>query len=100
VHYEEMSCSSATNRVQGMPFRWSLNPYKGCVHGCHYCCARRYHSFLDLAEPARPRHLGFNRAQSGSIIGMVCRSIAMRRSETASARACSAPASKAAAESR
>ena len=33
VHYEEMSCSSAINRVQGMPFRWSLNPYKGCVHG-------------------------------------------------------------------
>jgi DNA repair photolyase len=48
VHYEEMSCSSAINRVQGMPFRWSLNPYKGCVHGCHYCYARRYHSFMDL----------------------------------------------------
>ena len=48
VHYEEMSCSSAINRVQGMPFRWSLNPYKGCVHGCHYCYARRCHSFMDL----------------------------------------------------
>jgi DNA repair photolyase len=48
VHYEEMSCSSAIHRVQGMPFRWSLNPYKGCVHGCQYCYARRYHSFLDL----------------------------------------------------
>ena len=25
-----------------------LNPYKGCVHGCHYCYARRYHNFLGL----------------------------------------------------
>jgi DNA repair photolyase len=48
VHFEEMTCSSAINRVQGMPFRWSLNPYKGCVHGCQYCYARRFHSFLDL----------------------------------------------------
>jgi DNA repair photolyase len=48
VHYEEINCSSAINPVQGMPFRWSLNPYKGCVHGCQYCYARRYHGFLDL----------------------------------------------------
>lgn len=31
-----------------MAFAWSINPYKGCVHGCHYCFARRYHSFIDL----------------------------------------------------
>lgn len=48
IHYEEIEARSAINRVKGMPFRWSLNPYKGCVHGCHYCYARRYHNFLDL----------------------------------------------------
>lgn len=46
--YQEITCRSALNRVHGMPFRWTLNPYRGCVHGCHYCFARRYQSQLDL----------------------------------------------------
>jgi DNA repair photolyase len=44
----EIEARSALNAVQGMPFKWSLNPYKGCGHGCGYCYARAYHSFLDL----------------------------------------------------
>ena len=48
VRYEEVECKSVINRVQGMAFKWSINPYKGCVHGCHYCYARRYHAFIDL----------------------------------------------------
>jgi DNA repair photolyase len=31
-----------------MGFHWSANPYRGCVHGCHYCFARRYHAYLEL----------------------------------------------------
>lgn len=30
-----------------MPFEWSLNPYKGCVHSCRYCFARAYHARMD-----------------------------------------------------
>jgi DNA repair photolyase len=46
--YQEVTCRSALNRVEGMPFRWTLNPYRGCTHGCHYCFARRYHTQFEL----------------------------------------------------
>src|SRR5262245_26212240 len=48
ARYVETQAKSLLNAVQGMGFRWSVNPYRGCVHGCHYCFARRYHSYLDL----------------------------------------------------
>ncbi|MFM7231441.1 MAG: radical SAM protein [bacterium] len=35
-------CRSALNRVTGMPFRWSLNPYMGCAHRCTFCYVRAF----------------------------------------------------------
>src|SRR6266566_4019209 len=46
--YQEVICRSALNPVKGMPFGWTLNPYRGCTHGCHYCFARRYHTQFEL----------------------------------------------------
>jgi DNA repair photolyase len=47
--YQEVRCRSALNHVTGMPFfEWTLNPYRGCTHGCHYCYARRYHAQFEL----------------------------------------------------
>lgn len=48
ARYQEVSCKSALNPVQGMPFRWTLNPYRGCTHACHYCFARRYQTQFEL----------------------------------------------------
>jgi len=48
ARYQEVTCRSALNRVEGMPFGWTLNPYRGCTHGCHYCFARRYHVQFEL----------------------------------------------------
>ena len=48
ARYQEVWCRSALNRVQGMPFEWTLNPYRGCTHGCHYCFARRYHVQFEM----------------------------------------------------
>jgi DNA repair photolyase len=48
ARYQEVSCRSALNPVKGMPFNWTLNPYRGCTHGCHYCFARRYHVQFEM----------------------------------------------------
>ena len=32
ARYQEIRCRSALNRVEGMPFAWTLNPYRGCTH--------------------------------------------------------------------
>ena len=48
ARYQEVRCRSALNRVKGMPFDWTLNPYRGCTHGCHYCYARRYQNQFEL----------------------------------------------------
>src|SRR5436309_828492 len=48
ARYQEVTCRSALNRVRGMPFEWTLNPYRGCTHGCHYCYARRYHVQFEM----------------------------------------------------
>src|SRR5437763_6572870 len=44
----EIQCKSAINRVQGMPFGWSINPYRGCRHACVYCYARPSHEYLGM----------------------------------------------------
>ena len=46
--YQEITCRSALNPVNGMPFKWTLNPYRGCTHACHYCFARRYQTQFEL----------------------------------------------------
>ena len=42
VDYREEPCRSALNRVKGMSFGWSLNPYMGCVHRCTFCYVRAF----------------------------------------------------------
>ena len=48
ARYQEITCRSALNPVQGMPFNWTLNPYRGCTHACHYCFARRYQTQFEM----------------------------------------------------
>src|SRR2546428_6816267 len=37
VEWVEIQVRSVLNRVQGMSFRWSINPYRGCEHACVFC---------------------------------------------------------------
>lgn len=50
AHYQEVDCRSALNRTKGMPFKWTLNPYRGCTHACQYCFARRYQTQLEMGS--------------------------------------------------
>ncbi len=42
AEYRLEPCKSALNPVRGMPFKWSLNPYMGCVHRCTFCYVRAF----------------------------------------------------------
>ncbi|PZS08621.1 MAG: radical SAM protein [Acidimicrobiales bacterium] len=55
ITFYELRARSILNRVPGesrMPFRWTINPYRGCSHACVYCFARNTHTYLDLDSGA------------------------------------------------
>jgi len=54
MEYREEPCRSALNRVRGMPFDWSLNPYTGCAHRCTFCYVRTFEKRAD--RPADDRY--------------------------------------------
>jgi len=51
--YREEPCRSALNRVTGMPFGWSLNPYMGCAHRCTFCYVRGFEKRADRPSDDR-----------------------------------------------
>jgi DNA repair photolyase len=51
--YREEPCRSALNRVTGMPFEWSLNPYMGCAHRCAFCYVRAFERRADRPSDER-----------------------------------------------
>jgi DNA repair photolyase len=51
TNFYEVRAKSILNRVpeaSHMPFRWTINPYRGCTHACRYCYARPTHKYLDF----------------------------------------------------
>jgi len=49
LHIDTARSIIARNRSPDIPFDQSINPYRGCEHGCIYCYARTTHSYLDLS---------------------------------------------------
>jgi DNA repair photolyase len=47
IEYREEPCRGALNRVKGMAFKWSVNPYMGCVHRCTFCYVRAFEARAD-----------------------------------------------------
>jgi len=48
VFEEQARSILSRNESRDIPFRWSVNPYRGCFHGCAYCYARPTHQYLDM----------------------------------------------------
>ena len=51
TRFYEVRAKSILNRVpeaSRMPFRWTINPYRGCTHACVFCFARPTHTYLDF----------------------------------------------------
>jgi DNA repair photolyase len=51
VRFYEVRARSILNKVpkaSQMPFRWTINPYRGCTHACRWCFARPTHTYLDF----------------------------------------------------
>ncbi len=53
IEYREEPCRSALNRVKGMGFGWSLNPYMGCAHRCTFCYVRAFELRADRPSDNR-----------------------------------------------
>ena len=53
VDYRELITRSFLSPCDSprMPFRWMINPYRGCEFGCKYCYARYTHEFMELHDP-------------------------------------------------
>ena len=51
TRFYEVRAKSILNHVppaSQMPFRWTINVYRGCTHACQYCFARPTHKYLDF----------------------------------------------------
>lgn len=52
VEYYQLPTRRFLTRCQSrrVPFRWTINPYRGCEFGCKYCYARYTHEFMELRD--------------------------------------------------
>src|SRR6516165_3537964 len=68
VQYFEIPTRSILNRTKpNMPFRWTVNPYRGCEFGCKYCYARYTHEFMEM-EPTDFEDKIYAKAAAGHLL--------------------------------
>lgn len=67
VEYRQLPTRKLLNRCSNpeMPFRWTINPYRGCEYGCKYCYARYTHGFMELRDPEEFENRIFAKAVTG-----------------------------------
>ncbi|RUT28004.1 radical SAM protein [Paenibacillus zeisoli] len=74
--YEHIDTKQTLNRVkeERMPFDWSINPYRGCAHGCSFCYARAFQSFIGRgAEDEFQHHILLKQNAPDALEGQLSR---------------------------
>jgi DNA repair photolyase len=73
--YRDEPCRTALTRVRKMSFKWSLNPYMGCVHQCTFCFVRAFEKLAD--RPADGRY-GTSIRVKTNLVEVLTRELARR----------------------
>lgn len=68
--FESISAKQLMNKVNApsMPFQWSINPYRGCTHGCSFCYARTTHTFMGLTADDTFRQHVFMKENAAEVL--------------------------------
>lgn len=68
--YEKVTAKQTLNRVkeEKMPFDWSINPYRGCAHGCSFCYARAFQSFIGMGAEDEFQHHIFMKSNAAEAL--------------------------------
>ena len=70
VEYRSLPSKSILNRCSNpeMPFQWTVNPYRGCEIGCHYCYAVYTHQYLGIDDPSQFASLVFSKENAKNLL--------------------------------
>jgi len=78
VEFRTLPVRSLLNKSvsrRGLPFRWSINPYRGCEFGCRYCYARYTHEFMEMRDPTDFEHKIYIKQQAAWLLRQELRSL-------------------------
>lgn len=70
AEYRSLPSKSILNRCSNpeMPFQWTVNPYRGCEIGCHYCYAVYTHRYLGIDDPSQFDSLVFSKENAKKLL--------------------------------
>ena len=70
AQYYHLASKRVLNRCRSarVPFTWTINPYRGCEFGCHYCYARYTHEYLGMERPAEFEEKIYSKERAGEIL--------------------------------
>jgi DNA repair photolyase len=78
VEFRTLPVRSLLNKSvsrRGLPFRWSINPYRGCEFGCRYCYARYTHEFMEMRDPSDFEHKIYIKQQAAWLLRQELRTL-------------------------